>query len=94
MNHSAMVSLNAVLIWGPRVMWQVFWKDYSPSHFCGATGTFNGIDESIPNIPPREKCEPASVGEFWCAHGSFPFPPTLLSFKFAPSHPLPADARS
>ena len=43
------------------------WKDYSPSHFCGATGTFNGIDESIPGVPAREKCEPASVGEFWCA---------------------------
>jgi hypothetical protein len=45
----------------------VIWKDYSPSHFCGATGTFNGIDESIPQAPPRQKCEPASVGEFWCA---------------------------
>lgn len=41
------------------------WKDYSPSHFCGSTGTFNGIDESIPGVPAREKCEPASVGEFW-----------------------------
>ena len=47
---------------------QVVWKDYSPSHFSGATGTFNGIDESIPGIPAREKCELASVGEFWCAH--------------------------
>ena len=44
---------------------QVVWKDYSPSHFCGSTGTFNGIDESIPGVPAREKCEPASVGEFW-----------------------------
>ncbi|CAL8469668.1 g9209 [Coccomyxa elongata] len=44
---------------------QVIWKDYSPSHFCGATGTFNGIDEGIPGVPPRAKCEPASVGEFW-----------------------------
>lgn len=50
------------------------WKDYSPSHFCGATGTFNGIDESIPGVPAREKCEPASVGEFWCA----PFVSTIL----------------
>jgi hypothetical protein len=44
---------------------QVVWKDYSPTHFCGATGAFTGIDESIPGIPPRPKCEPASVGEFW-----------------------------
>lgn len=71
------------------MVWQVFWKDYSPSHFCGATGTFNGIDESIPNIPPREKCEPASVGEFWCAHGSSPTP---LSFEAAPSDPCPSDS--
>ena len=44
---------------------QVMWKDYSPTHFCGATGTFTGIDESIPGVPARSKCEPASVGEFW-----------------------------
>ncbi len=49
---------------------QVVWKDYSPSHFAGATGTFTGIDESIPGIPAREKCEPTSVGEFWCASGA------------------------
>ena len=46
---------------------QVVWKDYSPSHFSGATGTFSGIDESLPGVPAREKCEAASVGEFWCA---------------------------
>ena len=43
------------------------WKDYSPSHFSGGTGTFNGIDESLKEVPSRVKCEPASVGEFWCA---------------------------
>ena len=49
------------------------WKDYSPSHFCGSTGTFNGIDESIPGVPAREKCEPASVGEFWWVSHTAPF---------------------
>lgn len=58
---------------------QVVWKDYSPSHFCGATGTFNGIDDNISGVPAREKCEPASVGEFWCA---LPYP---LPMKGLPS---------
>ena len=48
------------------------WKDYSPSHFSGGTGTFNGIDESLKEVPSRVKCEPASVGEFWCAHAPSP----------------------
>lgn len=49
---------------------QVVWKDYSPSHFSGGTGTFNGIDESLKEVPSRVKCEPASVGEFWWAYPS------------------------
>jgi hypothetical protein len=46
---------------------RVLWKDYSPSHFSGGTGTFTGIEEGLKEVPSREKCEPAAVGEFWCA---------------------------
>ena len=51
---------------------QVFWKDYAPTHFCGATGTFTGIDESLREVASRETCEPAAVGEFWCARPANP----------------------
>eukprot|EP00884_Botryococcus_braunii_P017926 jgi/Botrbrau1/4817/Bobra.0325s0036.1 len=43
----------------------VYWKEYSPTHFGGRTGTFTGIDEDFPDILPPLQCSPASHGEFW-----------------------------
>ena len=48
---------------------QAIWKDYSPTHFGGQTGTYTGIEESIQGVPARPRCDPATVGEFWCVYG-------------------------
>ncbi|EIE21418.1 hypothetical protein COCSUDRAFT_43154 [Coccomyxa subellipsoidea C-169] len=44
---------------------QTFWRSNSPTHFGGATGTFTAVEEGLPGVPARPKCEPAAVGEFW-----------------------------
>ncbi|CAL8469667.1 g9208 [Coccomyxa elongata] len=44
---------------------QSYWRTYSPTHFGGATGTFLAVEEGLEGVPTRQRCEPASVGEFW-----------------------------
>ncbi|CAL5228102.1 g11175 [Coccomyxa viridis] len=44
---------------------QAYWRTNSPTHFGGATGTFTAIEEPLEGVPVRERCDPASVGEYW-----------------------------
>eukprot|EP00884_Botryococcus_braunii_P007792 jgi/Botrbrau1/17013/Bobra.49_2s0071.1 len=41
----------------------VIWKEYTPTHFGGHTGTFTWFHRDF--RPSDPKCEPASRGEFW-----------------------------
>lgn len=45
---------------------RVYWRENTPSHFGGPTGTYTGIEELLKAVLGVPKiCPPASHGEFW-----------------------------
>ena len=68
-----------------RATAQAIWKDYSPTHFSGQTGTYTAIEESLEGVPGRQQCDPATVGEYWCVSGR-------LAEQRSPEHSACTDA--